>query len=118
MRDLIDRINQIIFQSTLSVRRAASGHRAVQRHLRFQSTLSVRRAARSAPSSRDPLPISIHALREESGRTPHPGSMEIDEFQSTLSVRRAAATVRRPDRIVDRTFTDNHILPLMLPNNH
>ena len=84
----------------------------------FQSTLSVRRAAFLDGFEDGAVVISIHALREGSGRRPVRATFAESSFQSTLSVRRAAATVRRPDRIVDRTFTDNHILPLMLPNNH
>ena len=85
------RINQYIFQSTLSVRRATQGFRCYH-HWRtisihalreesdlngieftnctmsFQSTLSVRRATCNLRHDMWIICISIHALREESDR--------------------------------------------------
>ena len=55
----------------------------------FQSTLSVRRATRSLAGLEYRAGISIHALRKESDR-PVAGSVPMSlRFQSTLSVRRA-----------------------------
>ena len=56
----------MIFQSTLSVRRATrvEGQGVVEKG--FQSTLSVRRATDEAFGTRVYFDISIHALREES----------------------------------------------------
>ncbi len=56
----------IIFQSTLSVRRATSGTPASRESVQFQSTLSVRRATRVRAMPPDGVWISIHALRKES----------------------------------------------------
>ena len=62
----------------------------VQADTQFQSTLSVRRATHHQQTRMGTVPISIHALREESdlpihGRSTH----RCVRFQSTLSVRRA-----------------------------
>ena len=67
------RINQYIFQSTLSVRRATS-------HIQFVQL---------------PVRISIHALREESDPCSATKPFSIMIFQSTLSVRRATRIERR-----------------------
>ena len=57
----------------------------------FQSTLSVRRATHHSTFRQVWAPISIHALREESDIISF-GINNQFEFQSTLSVRRATAT--------------------------
>ena len=54
------------FQSTLSVRRATLGLVSGISVRIFQSTLSVRRATPKELMTVRDLPISIHALREES----------------------------------------------------
>ena len=56
----------IVFQSTLSMRRATSrrGHGVASRI--FQSTLSMRRATIEGMEARETHDISIHALHEES----------------------------------------------------
>ena len=58
----------MIFQSTLSVRRATrvEGQGVVEKG--FQSTLSVRRATYPDDAETAAYVISIHALREESDR--------------------------------------------------
>ena len=67
MRDLIDRINQIIFQSTLSVRRAAHHGRDVAPD-ECISIHALREESGNRHHHRQTLIlISIHALREESG---------------------------------------------------
>ena len=60
------RINQYIFQSTLSVRRATSTQYQGALYRIFQSTLSVRRATYANANDAVRQVISIHALREES----------------------------------------------------
>ena len=60
------RINQYIFQSTLSVRRATESISCRMSDVIFQSTLSVRRATDLAFPIAHDARISIHALREES----------------------------------------------------
>ena len=55
----------------------------------FQSTLSMRRATLFGDSDCHTMPISIHALHEESDRPGRLTSACIDLFQSTLSMRRA-----------------------------
>ena len=55
----------------------------------FQSTLSVRRATTKAQNKVDKIHISIHALREESDHVILKQQFMTDKFQSTLSVRRA-----------------------------
>ena len=60
----------------------------------FQSTLSVRRATtRCCSSPARVRPISIHALRQESDHYTHPIGCKQIEFQSTLSVRRATPLI-------------------------
>ena len=56
----------LLFQSTLSVRRATILLAAVVDVMLFQSTLSVRRATRSLAGLEYRAGISIHALRKES----------------------------------------------------
>ena len=56
---------------------------------KFQSTLSVRRATDDFYSKAKALPISIHALREESDVVYGVSLVPLNVFQSTLSVRRA-----------------------------
>ena len=46
----------------------------------FQSTLSVRRATVCAKERRLGVPISIHALREESDLTVKPGIIRVRHF--------------------------------------
>ena len=60
------RINQYIFQSTLSVRRATRAEFSRSIRTVFQSTLSVRRATLDDLEKQVGQYISIHALREES----------------------------------------------------
>ena len=55
-----------IFQSTLSMRRATSPRRSGRCTILFQSTLSMRRATQHQQHRLTALPISIHALHEES----------------------------------------------------
>ena len=62
------------------------------REIIFQSTLSVRRATGLADVSGDVVDISIHALRKESDGSNLKGYLRTSEFQSTLSVRRATFT--------------------------
>ena len=79
----------LLFQSTLSVRRATILLAAVVDVMLFQSTLSVRRATGVPSGDGERDVISIHALRKESDR-PVAGSVPMSlRFQSTLSVRRA-----------------------------
>ena len=60
------------FQSTLSVRRATPRTPdAVRRQSKFQSTLSVRRATYKVHLDAAPTDISIHALRKESDVARH-----------------------------------------------
>ena len=67
---------EIIFQSTLSVRRATTKTRVILRFpVQFQSTLSVRRATQETPWLYGAYGISIHALREESDGLPRPDGM-------------------------------------------
>ena len=84
----------VVFQSTLSVRRATGSIVVVSAESVFQSTLSVRRATIRRLTTGYRLGISIHALREESDpritRTRRLGA----RFQSTLSVRRATRLQR------------------------
>ena len=56
----------LLFQSTLSVRRATILLAAVVDVMLFQSTLSVRRATRQVDHAAIAHDISIHALRKES----------------------------------------------------
>ena len=79
----------IIFQSTLSVRRATHILLDLLTVALFQSTLSVRRATRDFLKLPDVFKISIHALREESDAIKMSRIVGISIFQSTLSVRRA-----------------------------
>ncbi len=66
MTRVVDADAAIVFQSTLSVRRATK-HLAVDSvTAEFQSTLSVRRATRNHRHLILGNHISIHALREES----------------------------------------------------
>ena len=84
----------LLFQSTLSVRRATG---AIVSHLvtvGFQSTLSVRRATNQSDSCFANLGISIHALRKESDIIRHDSTPSFISFQSTLSVRRATFLAR------------------------
>ncbi len=60
------RINQYIFQSTLSMRRATIGVPLVLKLFKFQSTLSMRRATGHTIAILEAGNISIHALHEES----------------------------------------------------
>ena len=61
----------------------------------FQSTLSMRRATDSLDCVPEDLPISIHALHEESDTITRGAREEtVAVFQSTLSMRRAT----RPGR--------------------
>ena len=79
----------MVFQSTLSVRRATFDRRLQVLNKIFQSTLSVRRATRGLVPAVLRAGISIHALRKESDtRNSATGSSQA-RFQSTLFVRRA-----------------------------
>ena len=60
------KINNRLFQSTLSVRRATISCELAPPIAKFQSTLSVRRATELHSDQSNPYHISIHALREES----------------------------------------------------
>ena len=58
----------------------------------FQSTLSMRRATDSLDCVPEDLPISIHALHEESDTITRGAREEtVAVFQSTLSMRRATS---------------------------
>ena len=81
--------SHVIFQSTLSVRRATGLFFLFQLFKRFQSTLSVRRATNIAYRCLSCIHISIHALRKESDTPHHVSLIQQPVFQSTLSVRRA-----------------------------
>ena len=59
-----------LFLSTLSVRRATTLSDLALADFVFLSTLSVRRATLHRPFYKPQLPISIHALREESDFPP------------------------------------------------
>ena len=59
-------ISVLIFQSTLSARRATQLRKNLAKFLRFQSTLSARRATLKCYYIVRVKQISIHALREES----------------------------------------------------
>ena len=56
----------LLFQSTLSVRRATLAFQFIQALNEFQSTLSVRRATNTQGQDAGAARISIHALRKES----------------------------------------------------
>ena len=56
----------MVFQSTLSVRRATEWQDERYTVVQFQSTLSVRRATLNLAAHSFAKPISIHALRKES----------------------------------------------------
>ena len=80
----------LIFQSTLSARRATQQNTSYTALLfQFQSTLSARRATRQHSECKKVKLISIHALREESDRKQGISQRKINLFQSTLSARRA-----------------------------
>ena len=79
----------LIFQSTLSVRRATQWSFERRLQVLFQSTLSVRRATFAAGIPAKPRYISIHALRKESDSDDIILPVLSLLFQSTLSVRRA-----------------------------
>ena len=79
----------LLFQSTLSVRRATIRTLSNGSEVVFQSTLSVRRATRQVDHAAIAHDISIHALRKESDGETDEHSRDGDKFQSTLSVRRA-----------------------------
>ena len=55
-----------LFQSTLSMRRATLRWFVFVSCVAFQSTLSMRRATHAASSEKHGVQISIHALHEES----------------------------------------------------
>ena len=59
-------LDDFIFQSTLSVRRATKARALPLLTAIFQSTLSVRRATDCKRMVKEYAGISIHALREES----------------------------------------------------
>ena len=83
----------MLFQSTLSKRRATQSFGADSGYIKFQSTLSKRRATYAIYYPFTKLLISIHALQAESdsliGRTCN----QIFIFQSTLSKRRATSAI-------------------------
>ena len=84
----------LLFQSTLSVRRATYELPGRISDVKFQSTLSVRRATRWRRGMPGCMGISIHALRKESDSlTDFQPSPQSRKFQSTLSVRRATFLV-------------------------
>ena len=85
-----------IFQSTLSMRRATSFatiHPITD--IIFQSTLSMRRATGDVLAGVGAWGISIHALHEESDQANSDAIHDLDSFQSTLSMRRATHLPRR-----------------------
>ena len=86
----------LIFQSTLSARRATFVPMVYPKFGLFQSTLSARRATENTYIKEFVINISIHALREESD-PPNLlfGAFKL-RFQSTLSARRATIDVELP----------------------
>ena len=68
------------FQSTLSVRRATQGWSALYSFNVFQSTLSVRRATDTKTTAMRAILISIHALRKESDRISRSSASTLSYF--------------------------------------
>ena len=60
--------SNIVFQSTLSMRRATEPYDILAMSEAFQSTLSMRRATIYHAAGGEVIWISIHALHEESDR--------------------------------------------------
>ena len=81
---------EVIFQSTLSMRRATESIVYDTLNTAFQSTLSMRRATDGDVVHARAVPISIHALHEESDPIPFQ-LHQVVRFQSTLSMRRATS---------------------------
>ena len=79
----------IVFQSTLSMRRATPCTARTHCSQLFQSTLSMRRTTDDDPGQRHGYRISIHALHEESDMLRESEAYGPSSFQSTLSMRRA-----------------------------
>ena len=88
---MISSFSSVVFQSTLSVRRATFAPSSAPLPAIFQSTLSVRRATCPQHTDGSYFGISIHALREESDHSSADTPNQHDLFQSTLSVRRATS---------------------------
>ena len=84
----------MLFQSTLPWRGVTINiHIQTGIRMTFQSTLSMRRATQSLFLPLLAMPISIHALREESDCSSARSAESVSSFQSTLSVRRATAVI-------------------------
>ena len=79
----------LLFLSTLSLRRATVAYHAMCRLSRFLSTLSLRRATRHNTQDAAPIRISIHALLAESDVLAFVELKAPGKFLSTLSLRRA-----------------------------
>ena len=82
-------MQMVIFQSTLSVRRATASNQRVVGH----SVISIHALREESDDQQPRLQrvaiISIHALREESDQVTAVADSITESFQSTLSVRRA-----------------------------
>ena len=86
----------MLFQSTLPWRGVTINiHIQTGIRMTFQSTLSMRRATQSLFLPLLAMPISIHALREESDCSSARSAESVSSFQSTLSVRRATFLIHR-----------------------
>ena len=82
-------VDSVLFQSTLSMRRATAYGSCSPNRKQFQSTLSMRRATFVGVSQPHDCDISIHALHEESDGKSDADMDAVTQFQSTLSMRRA-----------------------------
>ena len=109
----------MIFQSTLSLRRATLIYGFGKGVYRFQSTLSLRRATSGDQRVLGIQGISIHALLAESdGRLPI-RLCTARKFQSTLSLRRATAVeIVRPNIInisIHALLAESDIMQFVMP---
>ena len=83
------RLIELGFLSTLSLRRATRADSFPNAPPKFLSTLSLRRATARRASRQQPAGISIHALLAESDANSQQEKNNGHEFLSTLSLRRA-----------------------------
>ena len=88
----------LLFQSTLSVRRATSVHRIKSDIIPFQSTLSVRRATKQRERVRKGLQFQSTLSVRRATPMIYCSFSSMALFQSTLSVRRATQADHRPSK--------------------
>ena len=104
---LLMRSNCVLFQSTLSMRRATCVRRMMICLLSFQSTLSMRRATQDVKVTPGTMIFqSTLSMRRATPADPWHGGVT-GGFQSTLSMRRATcrACMRPPGRIFQSTLS-------------